>query len=645
MDEFEQFALSEDELSEFEAPAKDAFSEFEADDEQADIPQMRADEFVGGGPIPEIFGGPTQEQGVTDEERRIVKNLIDNDPQAIESYLKKKGYGNVAFQRGQWLVQKPGDKNWKVVDPYGFDPGDFSDHLFDLVEGTASLAATGLKSLPALGIAGGAISGGVEAGKQFLAKGAGAREEYDPARIAASTGIGAATEMIAGKLSGLGDIRPVKKPLPELKRIEEAAKVLKTAPTPSQKFQSIDVGKAEEAIREAPGYIAGSTVRARTDIGFQEGRRIANEILEDAEEQTNAQLSESMRSSILDSVSRRQTSLGMRYEKLDEMFGDYPAETSGIIEHLSDIRERMQGAPQARSLIDNAINELKKHVSNLRDLRNFKTSMQESARMRDIHPRLAYVYREAAGAAKDEEEALMHAYVLDLPEPDKENWVQFLRETDADYRKLAEDVKSVILRRGAKMKLSPEGMAETEFNKMSPSQTVSRIFDIKDPKRLKELSERFPEAFENARRAQLFKILDKHQMGQTGIVNPKGVFNEILNLEPKTAELLLGDEAIGKAKLLASYFNAFHPMYFPSGTPRGMKTQAMGNILEQLKAMPISLYLTMLTNPITRRAVFNKMWGRALGMGSPGIEQGLYDAFAGPSSEQILEPAQMMNRP
>lgn len=134
----------------------------------------------------------TNEQGVSNLERFVVKNLAAN-PEKAKDYLKSIGYEVRPYGSGfNFAVRKPGSPEWKVVDPSGMD----SQDIFDLVGDLASGFLVGGATLSGLGwgsLATGAAAGaGVEALREGLGSLAGVPNNFSGSDIALQGAAGAA---------------------------------------------------------------------------------------------------------------------------------------------------------------------------------------------------------------------------------------------------------------------------------------------------------------------------------------------------------------------------------------------------------------------------------------------------------------------
>jgi hypothetical protein len=142
-----------------------------------------------------------QESGVGFGTRAALKNLIDDSPELQIQYLERKGF-DARKRKGQLQVKKPGDKQWKVVDPEGFDLQDVTDHIGDVIEGAALAAGTTFGGI----LGGAAAAGATETVKQGLAKLAGVRKEMDLGEVAESAAIGGAASALGPVVRGASKV-------------------------------------------------------------------------------------------------------------------------------------------------------------------------------------------------------------------------------------------------------------------------------------------------------------------------------------------------------------------------------------------------------------------------------------------------------
>lgn len=156
--------------------------------------------------------------------RLLAKNLSANPEQAM-GFLQRQGFEvkQVADEdKMQFLVRKPGDTKWGVLDPQGFDLQDLTDIASDLLSGTvtgffaaggalggAALAAPTGPGAIAGGILGGVAGGGVGAGgyeaiRQGVGGLLGVNEQPDVGEAQRQAFSGQATYPLGGVINKVG---------------------------------------------------------------------------------------------------------------------------------------------------------------------------------------------------------------------------------------------------------------------------------------------------------------------------------------------------------------------------------------------------------------------------------------------------------
>jgi hypothetical protein len=78
-----------------------------------------------------------QQQGVSFIERFAIKNLISEDTDLQQNYLRKKGY-ETRVVGDNVEVRRPGDQRFQVIDPSGLDLWDVTDIAGDALEAIAA---------------------------------------------------------------------------------------------------------------------------------------------------------------------------------------------------------------------------------------------------------------------------------------------------------------------------------------------------------------------------------------------------------------------------------------------------------------------------------------------------------------------------
>jgi len=197
------------------------------------------------------------EQGVTNPERFTVKNFTN--PASAKNYLRSIGYELADFGTGfNFAVRKPGDEEWKVLDPPGVNSvGEFFKDMTDLTaDALGGLITAGATTAGAVGGLPGAIAAGagssaaVEAGRQGIGSLLGGENNFDPTQIAEMGAVGAAFPIAEAGLGAAG------------RGIASAVgKIGSELPTQAQKFGARIVG-----LKDFPNFDAGEILRTRAAV-------------------------------------------------------------------------------------------------------------------------------------------------------------------------------------------------------------------------------------------------------------------------------------------------------------------------------------------------------------------------------------------
>ena len=154
--------------------------------------------------------------------RALIKNLSQSED-VSRKYLEGKGFQTNVVD-GQIVVKKPGESQYKVLDPKGADLQDITDLTYDVGAGVASGAATAggavVGNLPEAMAAGDASSAGLEALRQKLGAWAGLPQEVSGKDVAVAGTVGAVAPKIFGAGTSKGLIQQgyegTKKALPKI---------------------------------------------------------------------------------------------------------------------------------------------------------------------------------------------------------------------------------------------------------------------------------------------------------------------------------------------------------------------------------------------------------------------------------------------
>lgn len=164
-----------------------------------------------------------QHPDISVSDRLLLKNFGGSDQETL-GFLSKKGLETSTGPDGQIIVRKPGEKQWKVLDPEGWSANtsptevlkDLGDVGYDVTQGavqTIGSAAAGLAggaasggigAVPSAMAAGAGIGGAAEGLRQALGNMAGVRQGADYKDLALQTGLGALGPALFGTGAGKG---------------------------------------------------------------------------------------------------------------------------------------------------------------------------------------------------------------------------------------------------------------------------------------------------------------------------------------------------------------------------------------------------------------------------------------------------------
>ena len=227
------------------------------------------------------------EQGASNLDRFLIKNLVDNEPKVQETYFKRKGF-DTRIVDGEVEIKKPEDTVFSKIEPSGLDLWDVTDIAGDVLEGVADAVITSGKVLGALGApftgggslaaasaAGAGVSGGIETGRQFLGKRMGLRDEVNESKILQSAALGATIpgaakvggaalkktskgiSWIAKKAAGMIDDAGEVLLKPNAEAVKEAFKDIGGKATDGHIFKSKLVEEGQSALSKLSGTFGG----------------------------------------------------------------------------------------------------------------------------------------------------------------------------------------------------------------------------------------------------------------------------------------------------------------------------------------------------------------------------------------------------
>lgn len=541
-----------------------------------------------------------QEQGVSKLTRFGLKNLIGEEPKLQVEYLKKKGFDSKIID-GQVVVKKPGETQYKVVDPSGIDPQDFTDLFGDAVETIADTIGTGAKFLGLIGApatgggslvaglaTGAAISGGAETARQGLAKATGFREEFDKGRIGEKAALGLVVPLAlrgAGKaLSKTSEgIKSTSAALfkraKNADEVIEAGKKLGVKPSVGQLYDREIVKNFQSSVEQSPtltAHIFGGPATA-AEKSRNALREAGAEVIKEASElgaRTTTNIGDSVIGGLSKAVKSKVKQAEDIYDKLSKGFSRSEIKETEIRGLKQTIKNLMKGSKvetseAAKDFLDRSLNALD-NVKTLADLKRFRTSVGRVFDKTD--PEL----NRAAGriwkaATKRRNEIIKTRYTKTGPKNlrsfKNQEALKEIKKADEIYRNaigsFSESLPN-LTRKSSK----PSSVIGTLEN-LNPTRAVDRIFDSKNVKAAQRLAKEFPEQFKEIRQFKLREIRDK-ATGSDGLLNPKTLIKEIRKFEPEIQDLFFDGNAKEKINAMETFLQSLPKKVGASDTPRGI---------------------------------------------------------------------------
>lgn len=499
--------------------------------------------------------------GASFVDRFVVKNLIDRDPDLQDKYLRKKGYQTRFTEDGKGLeVKLPGEAEFKPVDPEGFDRFDLFDVIGDALEGVVTGVATGAKalglvgapvtggaSLAATSALGGASTAGFEAAKQTVAKAIGAREEYDPSRIAQAGLIGATIPVVfkAGgyvlRKTGEGFNYVAKKVFPKkinADEIEAAVEALGSKATPGQVSASPAVQRAEEQLANKkfllPGI--GRGVRKRVQDVQKAVDDSSKSLVENNATRASLELGESAKKKIIDTVNERLKPAEDIYQRLEGVY-NYLDEKELVKIDTTKLKESVN------ALIDNTFDDatesaLKKaagkidRLSSLNDVTKLRSNILKSAR-NTINPEQKQALNELAQGLNQ-----LRSDTLKKQFPEALDAIQ---QADRIWAEVAQDIQQIFFKPGQQLKGSVKGSIKSKLESIPGEQAVRKLFQSGNFRQIEKFKEKFPDAFEQLRQGAVDDIISR-SLTQDSKLSVGSLVKKLRLLPEESQNLIFGPE-------------------------------------------------------------------------------------------------------
>jgi hypothetical protein len=560
------------------------------------------------------------------QHRVVVKNLIDEEPNLQEEYLKRKGY-NVKRIEDKFYVKRPGESRYAPVDPEGFDRWDILDVAGDAIEAVASAVGTGAKALgligaPATGGASilpsmalsGAIGGGLETAKQGIGMAVGARDELNPSLITKKTIVNAAipgvigvgSKMFKGAAEGLKIATKegsgvLKKNADE---IIAAAETIGAKATPGQLLNGKTAQQLESSLWQQHGKIGGVFLRKQITTNNEAAQETAEQLVSVASKLSREEIGEKAIKEMADATKVKLAPAEEIYKKYETMFqGKGKDWIGGIIQdNLDDVsakiahlKEANKFDTQTTSFLDGIENQLP-NIKSLQDLKNFRTNlggMLEVTASGNKKNAVAQLY----GPVTDlRAKALMAAAEKSGNREIFETALKDIQLADNIYKETAEGVQNALLRRGQKVRgTSPKKLLEQFAEGTEEGDVLKKVLKTSDPKKITAIAKQYPKAFETLRTGKIAEIAKKAE--KNGVVNPKKLGNIIDALPKQTQILMFGEDGVKRAKALKTFFDSTPERVGPSGTPEGLGLMDVSKWMRQLHSLGQSAFYSLVTRP------------------------------------------------
>jgi hypothetical protein len=512
-----------------------------------------------------------QEQGVSVQDRALLKNVIGKEPALQEKALQERGF-QTRFVDEQLQVKMPGDIRFKVVDPKGFDVQDISDVGVDIAEGVVTGLATGAKalglvgapvtggaSLAATSALGGASTAGFEGLRQGVGKLLGLREEIDAGEIATAGAIGASvpflfkggSEVLKKFGKGLVSLFPESKAAPAIK---EAAETLGVTPTKGQISGQKGVKKAEALLAKDDFNVGGFFLRRQRAANKEALQEVADSITTGASARDMAQIGQSVKAKLQNAVSKRLEPAEVIYDKYETIFKRkaFTPDLEPLKKQVTELKEAFKLSRPSKRALKDFSKELDQ-VNNLTDLKRLRSQIGKAMRSDfQLRPALSPLY----GGLTDARSATLKKLAQERGGDFFDLALAEITHADQIYRSTADDVARTL---GVSTKEGVEAAVERYASKVDDGNVVSNLFNFKDPKKVQKLAESFPDAFKDLQEGALNELVRKSTDPATDIVSPLRLANQIEKLEHVSSEalnVLLGKDAGKKAAALRAFIKS-----------------------------------------------------------------------------------------
>lgn len=561
--------------------------------------------------------------------------LIKEDPNLQVEFLKKQGFDSKLVD-GEAKIKK--GAKFVPFSAEGIDFGDVLRFAPEIVEGflgalTTSAKVVGATLAPVTGGAsfaaattfGGLTTGGVELGKQALAKGLDLREDIDLTRVARQAVIGAG---LGGAFSGVGQLatkakrgietlrfgRPSQRipDVAEIKRIKAQSKEVGLKPSPAQLSRDPAI-RAKAALDVKLPKTAEAKQAAANRLTLEE---LADDLVKNKTERGVTEVKQKFVEEITESVNKRLAPAEKIYREVEAIFPTVKADKKVFKKLLPKLKkEAFAGDPQARGAILRLERELDR-VSTLDQLKAFRTSLRGSfgdtqnsnvLRIRDQFYDAATVARtdSLTGAVKVRKGVL----TLEQAEVVKAK----IGKADKIWKDTTKLINRAIFKEGKVAKFGPKRTLREVVGTKEPDKILDflRQTNVTRAQALKELS---PKGFRELANLRISKIAKSAEMID-GNISMNRLLKEIEKNEDGIAKLLFGDNQIKRMKVVKEFLQNIPKDANPSGTATG---NVLLNTFLRVANLPFSAIETTVRvggKPVVKTSAFvglSALWDELL---------------------------------
>lgn len=502
-------------------------------------------------------------------DRLVIKNLLDNDPEAQKAYLQKKGYKTRISLDGDIQAKGPGESYYKAIDPKGLDKWDAADLISDAAAGVVGAASAVKTAGPVGTLIGAAIGGttnaGLELGKQAIGKAAGMRDSYNLPEVGRQGLIGVAVPVAldvvgaaakgAGKYIGKGlESLGMVKPKINASEIEAATEAIGGKATPGQLVDSRLVNRAEITQWETPGKVGGIGLRKQIQGNIDAAKATAKEVVGNVSAKEGYELGNDFGKALTDKVAKDIAPAEAIYRKWQDKFADTPIDKAPIKDAIDKLAKDFSMDDAVLSKL-NQLSQTADRASNLLELKKLRTAVGAQA-SEATNPEV----RRSLGDLYVKLRDIRSQSIINMAEAENPTIGEIAKReidaADATYRKVMTNLENVI---GEKFKGAPNTRVKAFLSETPAVERMKNIINTNDVDSIAKFRSDFPDAFEFMRDQKVQELAGK-ALDPQGNIDPKNLVRVVDQIPTGTKAILFGDESPEKLKALKTYLQSL-PSY------------------------------------------------------------------------------------